>query len=461
MPCSGTIMKIIDWLFGSKCDACGQRTRSGIPLDQTSVTSKFLCNACHDKRMAEQKRMEEQERRRANAAKIQFEIDRKRKDAEEQRRREEAEEKRRREEAEEPRRREVANAEQEQERIAKELGIPCEATNEKDGTLLLLVPGGKEEDPPFYLAIHPTTNAQYLRFVQETGHRPPNIAETGQPTWRGHRFPPEKADHPVVCVSGHDANAYCKWAGLRLPSAMEWRMAAAGLNGTRYPWGNDWDAKKCWKGKGWDDATCSVWSYPEGRSCWGHYNMVGSTSEWCQNEDDEYGCFVLRGGQYDNNESRTYHGDSPLYCYGFRPARSVAAVLSTTTSSAIRDESVSLEENSIAEQRDKLLTELSKFRFENNSYASSKAIHEIATLLQAFPESQAAVPMREQLLNDMQTYPLWEAGTLAMKSYVPFQADYMSQDACLQMNKTLLEVAARALHWVSREPAGNVVHEQR
>ncbi len=62
--------------------------------------------------------------------------------------------------------------------------------NASDGSLLLLVPGGEflaggpasdeggrtfeVELPPYYLGIHPVTNAQYKRFVDATGHRPPD-----------------------------------------------------------------------------------------------------------------------------------------------------------------------------------------------------------------------------------------------------------------------------------------------
>ena len=179
--------------------------------------------------------------------------------------------------------------------------------NPIDGSTLLLVPSGKflaggglpwgrekerafEIDlPAFYLAMCPVTNAQYKRFVDATGYpHLPDYAGGGRPVWRGKEFPPEKADHPVVCVTWHDAVEYCKWAGGRLPREMEREKAARGVDGRKYPWGNDWAEDRCrYSSNKGDETTCDVTSYPEGRSPWGHYQMSGNVAEWCEDWHDE------------------------------------------------------------------------------------------------------------------------------------------------------------------------------
>ena len=96
--------------------------------------------------------------------------------------------------------------------------LPVLIENEKDGTLLVQIPGGEcvaggpgsDEGngtfgitlPAFYLALHPVTNARYQQFVQETGTHS---------DWK----PKATGDHPAVNVSWDDAQAYCAWAGLR------------------------------------------------------------------------------------------------------------------------------------------------------------------------------------------------------------------------------------------------------
>ena len=207
--------------------------------------------------------------------------------------------------------------------------LPNRIINQKDGTELVLIPdgefiaggSGKDEGkgtfhfylPAFYLAIHPVINAQYRKFVDETGHSPPD-----NDFWKNLNI----ADHPVTNVSWFDTVDYCNWAGLRLPCELEWEKGARGSDGRRYPWGNEWDKRCCRddNNRG-SNTTCSVLSYPLGVSPYGLHNMSGNVWEWCSDwyDSDAYshykngdlsfgalslpdmGCGrVLRGGSWSN-----------------------------------------------------------------------------------------------------------------------------------------------------------------
>jgi formylglycine-generating enzyme required for sulfatase activity len=172
--------------------------------------------------------------------------------------------------------------------------------NPMDGYEMVLIPAGnaifgtndercgrearpqfQAELPAYYLGLYCVTNAQYLQFVEATGYPPPEKIGFGDPVWRDGRFPEEKADHPVVHVSWDDAQAYCEWASLRLPSELEWQKGARGTDGRLYTWGTDWEPDRCRHGgnRG-KQTTCPVWAYPQGVSVWGCYNMIGNVEEW-------------------------------------------------------------------------------------------------------------------------------------------------------------------------------------
>jgi eukaryotic-like serine/threonine-protein kinase len=104
--------------------------------------------------------------------------------------------------------------------------------------LMMLIPGGpfpqgnenrRAVVPAFYIDRTEVTNEDYARFCEATNRPLPPEFPAGQPQL------------PVVHVTIADATAYAKWAGKRLPNAVEWEKAARGSEGLEWPWGNDAD----------------------------------------------------------------------------------------------------------------------------------------------------------------------------------------------------------------------------
>jgi iron(II)-dependent oxidoreductase len=92
---------------------------------------------------------------------------------------------------------------------------------------------------PFEIDRTPVDNGAYIRFMEETAAEPPLYWEEGDGGWvlttRGRRDPVDPA-HPVLHVSWHQADAFARWAGKRLPTEHEWEAAQASLQGVGQVW---------------------------------------------------------------------------------------------------------------------------------------------------------------------------------------------------------------------------------
>ncbi|MCJ8014058.1 formylglycine-generating enzyme family protein [Paenibacillus sp. KQZ6P-2] len=179
----------------------------------------------------------------------------------------------------------------------------------------------------FRISPYTVTNAEYAAFVAATGYVTEaerfgwsyvfhllipdleRVSIVGSPQqtpwwhgvegayWRVPEGPGSSVDdrmnHPVVHVSWNDAQAYCEWAGVRLPTEIEWEAASrGGLEGKRYPWGdvlrpdgehrcNIWQGVFPTKNHASDGylGTAPVDAYkPNG---YGLYNVSGNVWEWC------------------------------------------------------------------------------------------------------------------------------------------------------------------------------------
>ena len=202
----------------------------------------------------------------------------------------------------------------------------------------------------FYLDAWPVTNAEYKRFVDETDHAVPDYrvdwVDTGGYTWNAdtRTYPEGKANHPVVLVTWEDAMAYAAWANKRLPTEAEWERAARGVDGRRYPWGNEFSPAHCNCKEIGINETSTVGQFsPDGDTPEGLVDMVGNVWEWTNslywpypyNAEDgresrnATGFRVLRGASWMNDANVAYcmsrlDGDFQWYTnVGFRCAVSL------------------------------------------------------------------------------------------------------------------------------------------
>ncbi len=204
------------------------------------------------------------------------------------------------------------------------LGIGSTWTRPADGMLMVYVPAGEfsmgsnDENPDekpmhtvsldaYWIDKTEVTNAMYAVCVEKGACQPPSYS--GSNTRGSYYRDAQYAGYPVIYVDWNKAQAYCQWAGVRLPTEAEWEKAARGMDGRNYPWGNTFDGSKAnycdrncsndWVAdKNQDDGyaeTSPVGAYPSGASPYGALDMAGNVWEWV---NDWYG--------------ETYYSESPL-----------------------------------------------------------------------------------------------------------------------------------------------------
>lgn len=182
---------------------------------------------------------------------------------------------------------------------------------------------------PFFIAKYPLTNAQFKPFMEAGGYKEKKWwTDTGweacqKDKWTEPRYWQDSqwngAEQPVVGVSWYEAVAFCRWLSdqteqkIMLPTESQWQYAAQGNDGRNYPWGKDWDCKRCNNSvKPCDsNVTTPVTAYEgQGDSPFGVVDMAGNVWEWCltqyesgSNDLDGTNVRVLRGGSWDNVNS--------------------------------------------------------------------------------------------------------------------------------------------------------------
>jgi formylglycine-generating enzyme required for sulfatase activity len=205
------------------------------------------------------------------------------------------------------------------------LGIDSTRISPKDNMTLLYIPagefvmgsgmGGDDEKPvhtveldAFWIDQTEVTNAMFAAFLNAEGNQVGGGVtwldandEDVHIHWNGDRWLAESgfAMHPVIEVSWFGAQAYCSWAGRRLPTEAEWEKAASWNDMTKtkyvYPWGDDF---ACMYGNFDDETqvnpyivpgppdcdgfarTSPVGSFPAGASPYGVLDMAGNVWEW-------------------------------------------------------------------------------------------------------------------------------------------------------------------------------------
>lgn len=155
----------------------------------------------------------------------------------------------------------------------------------------------------FALARHPVTQAQFAAFMAEAGYRRRELWSDAGWAWRQaenierpFHWGAGAHDHPVAGVSAHEAEAFCRWAGARLPTEFEWEHAARGLVVTA-------DSGNL---GGVESGTTPVGRFAGGRSADGADDLFGNVWEWTASDFAPYPGF--RAWPYEGYSQTWYDG---------------------------------------------------------------------------------------------------------------------------------------------------------
>jgi formylglycine-generating enzyme required for sulfatase activity len=163
------------------------------------------------------------------------------------------------------------------------------------------------------------TNAMYALCVTSGDCTPPKSVASF--THMNYYTDSQFADYPMMNVDWSQADAYCRWAGRRLPTEAEWEKAARGTDGRIYPWGNLPPDKTLvnYNSINSEDTT-KVGSFPAGASPYGAFDMAGNVWEWMA---DWYSDTYYQDSLANNpagpssGDSRVVHGGSCFKDAGF------------------------------------------------------------------------------------------------------------------------------------------------
>jgi formylglycine-generating enzyme required for sulfatase activity len=170
---------------------------------------------------------------------------------------------------------------------------------EKDGAVMVYIPEGKflmgsseddtlaraDEKPQrevlldaFWIDQTEVTNQQYQQCV-DAGEctLPGRLSSNTRKDYFGN---PDYDQYPAMHITWFQAEAYCHWAGRRLPTEAEWEKAARGTDGRIWPWGNEQPNETLTNFMAIVRDTTKVGSYPQGASPYGVFDMAGNVFEW-------------------------------------------------------------------------------------------------------------------------------------------------------------------------------------